>query len=403
VRQRLDSRKWVERVRSAVLDTMLDRPRTLRISWVSTWDVECGIAEYSNFLLESIIDDFSAGRGELTILCDDRTPPSAPGARPIIKPCWNGRETDSSELARAVSVSDPDVLVIQHQPGLISWQRLVSLLTDPRVRNRATVVTFHAAQRLSDLDAAERTPTIEALRNVSRILVHRVADVNYLKGLGLAANVTLFPQGAPTYTGATPVQSLTTDQAAIVGCYGFFLPGKGIDRLIEAAARLRQTWPKLRLRLINAEYSDASLREVSRCQQLAKQLGIADAVEWDTTFHPHEESQRRLRRCDLIVLPYEESKESSSAALRSAMASGVPVAVTPVSIFDEATDAIHRFARNDVEAIASGVDGLLRDEQLRRRLQERAEQWLGQRSWHELSRRLFGMLHGLDHIRRRGS
>jgi glycosyltransferase involved in cell wall biosynthesis len=399
--QRLDDRLWVERVRSAAIDIMLDRPRALRISWISTWDVECGIAEYSNFLLESVVDDYSAS-GELTILCDDRTPASAPGALPRVRPCWNGRDKDASELARAVSVSDPDVLVIQHQPGLISWQRLVGLLTDPRVRNRAIVVTFHAAQRLSDLDPAEQASIVAALRNVSRILVHRLADVNFFKGLGLVSNVTLFPQGAPAYAGAAPVRPLTTDQAAIVGCYGFFLPGKGIDRLIEAAARLRQTWPKLRLRLINAEYSDASLREVSRCQQLARRLGIADAVDWDTTFHPHEESLRRLRQCDLIVLPYEESRESSSAALRSAMASGVPVAVTPVSIFEEAAEAIHRFARNDVEAIASGVDGLLRDEGLRRQLQQGAEQWLAERSWHDLSRRLFGMLNGLAQARRDG-
>ncbi len=401
--QRLDPRQWVDRVRSAAIDMMLDRPRALRISWVSTWDVECGIAEYSNFLLESIIDDYSAGSGELTILCDDRTPASAPGARPRVRPCWDGRDTDAGELARAISVSDPDVLVIQHQPGLISWQRLVGLLTDHRVRNRAIVVTLHAAQRLSDLDPAERASIIDALRNVARILVHRVADVNFFKGLGLVSNVTLFPQGAPDYAGATPVRSLTPQQAPVVGCYGFFLPGKGIDRLIEAAARLRQAWPKLRLRLINAEYSDASLREVSRCQELARQLGVADAVEWDTTFHPHEESLRRLRRCDLIVLPYEESMESSSAALRSAMASGVPVAVTPVSIFDEAAEAIHRFARNDVQAIASGIDSLLRDERLRSHLQGRAEQWLAERSWHEVSRRLFGMLQGLDHRHRHGN
>jgi glycosyltransferase involved in cell wall biosynthesis len=400
VRQRLDARQWVDRIRTAAADMMLNRPRAFRLSWISTWDVECGIAEYSNFLLEPLVDEFNAGHRELTILCDERTPASAPGTRPRVRPSWNGFDKDSSELARAVSVSDPDVVVIQHQPGLISWQGLVELLTDPRVRSRATVVTLHAAQRLSDMEPTERSATIDALRNVSRVLVHRVADVNFLKGLGLTANVTLFPQGAPGYAGAIPVRSLTTDQAAIVGCYGFFLPGKGIDRLIEAVARLKPRWPRLTLRLINAEYSEDSLREISLCQRLARRLGVADAIDWDTAFHPHEESIRRLRKCDLLVLPYEESKESSSAALRSAMASGVPVAVTPVSIFSEVEDTVHRFARNDVESMVSGIDALLRDEEQRRDMQKRAEQWLSERSWPDLSRRMLGMLTGLSRLRR---
>ena len=402
VHERLDGRQWVDRVRAAAIDLMLDRPRALRLSWISTWDVECGIAEYSNFLLEPLVDEFIGGQGELTILCDERTPASAPGARPRVRPCWNGHDKDWSELARAVSVSDPDVVVIQHQPGLISWQGLAELLTDARVQTRATVVTLHAAQRLSDLEPTERTATIEALRGVSRVLVHRVADINFLKQLGLIHNVTLFPQGAPHYTGAVPVRPLTADQAIVIGCYGFFLPGKGIDRLIEAIARLRPRWPKLALHLINAEYSEDSLREISRCQRLARRLGVADVIDWDTAFHPHEESVRRLRKCDLLVLPYEESKESSSAALRTAMASGVPVAVTPVSIFNEVMHAVHRFDRNDLDAMAEGIDALLHNEDKRRDMQKRAEQWLTERGWPDLSRRMFGMLAGLNHLRRGG-
>jgi len=142
------------------------------------------------------------------------------------------------------------------------------------------------------------------------------------------------------------------------------------------------------------------LREISQCQRLARRLGIADAIDWDTAFHPHEESVRRLRKCDLLVLPYEESKESSSAALRTAMASGVPVAVTPVSIFNEVMDAVHRFDRNDLDSMVEGIDALLRDEDKRCDMQKRAERWLSERGWPDLSRRMFGMLAGLSRLHR---
>jgi hypothetical protein len=69
----------------------------------------------------------------------------------------------------------------------------------------------------------------------------------------------------------------------------------------------------------------------------------------------------RLAECDLLVLPYDESKESSSASLRSAMASGVPVAATPIAHFENAGTAIHRFDTVNVASTVAGIDLLLRD------------------------------------------
>jgi glycosyltransferase involved in cell wall biosynthesis len=182
----------------------------------------------------------------------------------------------------------------------------------------------------------------------------------------------------------------------VICCYGFFLPGKGIPRLIEAIAQLRRSWPGLRLKLVNAEYpSPLSSAEINRCRQLASSLELDDAIEWDTGFHTHDESIRRLGACDLLVLPYDESKESSSAALRSALSSGVPVAVTPIAIFDEAGDAVYRFPAIDVASMVADIDLLLRDRDARLRHQEAAAAWLSDRAWDILAERMLDMLNGL--------
>jgi FkbM family methyltransferase len=396
VRRRLNAAHWADRAVDLMLDAaVMDSTARLRVAWVSTWNVHCGIAEYSRHLVEAVA---AAGSGtELVILCESRTafPPS--GGLVPARMAWElGSADASASLARAIAVEDPEVVVIQHQPGLITWEHLVKLMRDRRVADRAVVVTLHAAPRLLDISAAERSATLAALREASRVLVHRVEDLNLLKDLGLIANVTFFPHGAPPRYGAPPARPLSPADAPIIGCFGFLLPGKGIDRLIEAAAALRPRWPRLRLRLINALHPYDPGDELVKCKGLAAERGLTDAIEWETAFLPMEECLRRLAGCDLIALPYDESKESSSAALRAALASGVPVAVTPVEIFAEAQDAVFRFAYTDASAVADGIDMLLREQHLRARCQEHAATWLADHAWSGLGHRLRGMLAGLQ-------
>jgi glycosyltransferase involved in cell wall biosynthesis len=87
--------------------------------------------------------------------------------------------------------------------------------------------------------------------------------------------------------------------------------------------------------------------------------------------------------------------ESSSAAVRSAMASGVPVAVTPAAIFQEAGSAVYRFNDFDVASTVAGIDQLLRDQAARSSHQLAASAWLEERSWAVQGERLRNMLFGL--------
>jgi glycosyltransferase involved in cell wall biosynthesis len=247
-----------------------------------------------------------------------------------------------------------------------------------------------------NLTESARENIIAVLSRVSRIFVHRIADLNLLKELGLCTNVTLFPHGAALPTSVPPARSFTQRRQPVIGCHGFFLPGKGIPRLIEVVARLRQEWPLLRLRLINAEYPvPESVAEIARCRMLADSLGLADAIEWNTKFQPHDECIRSLSSCDLLVLPYDPTVESASGALRGALSSGVPTAVTPIALFDEAREAVYRFTGLDTASVQNGVELLLRDSQMRTGLQCAASAWLSERDWRRLAERMLGMIAGL--------
>ena len=393
-----DRAAWAERVREAALDVLLAPPhRPVRIAWVSTWAVRCGVAEYSRNLLDAMT--LPAGIAALTVLCDSRT--DAKTLRPAlgVRPAWRfGSRGSMAGLAAAIAQEDADIVVIQHQPGLIGWDALADLLGMAPLRRRPVVVTLHNTRHLLDIAAPERDAVLAALAGAARVLVHTVADVNFLAARGLAGNVALFPHGTQPMLRAQAARPITPAAAPLIGCYGFFLEGKGIPELIAALARIRATYPKARLRLVNADYGTiASTKEIGACRQAVAQAGLAEAVDFRTDFLPTADSLALLAACDVVALPYQGSRESSSAAMRTALCAGVPVAVTPLALFDEARDAVARLPGLDAGALADGIMALLADVGRRTDIQVAARNWLAERDCGLVAERMQGMLLGLSH------
>jgi FkbM family methyltransferase len=393
-----DARSFAEGIVAVAAELLMLPPAPpLRIGWVSSWGVRCGVAEYSRHLLDAILG--MRERAEITILCDKRTTDDAPEALgAIVWPCWElGLRDGAKPLARAVAEIDPDILVIQHQPGLIVWESLAELLRSASVTARPVVLVLHTTQGILDISDENRGAALAALGGVARVVVHTIHDVNRLKALGLVANVAMIRQGAvalnePTRAVVAPLER----RPAIIGCYGFFFREKGILQLIEAVARLRDRYGQVRLRLVNAQYdTGGSAAEITRCRAAAEAAGLGEAVEWHTDFLPDQASRRLLGDCDLIALPYQVSKEGSSAALRMAMSAGVPVAVTPLPLFDEAGAAVFRFSGTDSADIANGIGYLLDRPEERQALQAEMRLWLADRHWPLVAKRFQGMLKGL--------
>lgn len=394
----------LERMQAFALDRLLSPllPR-LRMAWISTWDVRCGIAGYSRLLLESLLPEGGSPIHDTLVLADHRTPASD-AARWRVRPAWHRCDPDSiAPLLRMVRQADPHIVVVQHNPGLMRWIDLAPLLAGligPELGNsRVVAITLHNTLGLLQLDPQERASASAALATASRVMVHTLADLNLLRGLGLVANVVLIPQGVGPFAPPPVLQSPVSDRVAgskLIGCYGFFLRDKGIAELITALPRLRARWPGTRLRLVNAAYdSQDSLDEIAACRAAAAALALDDAIEWHTGFLPPAQSRALLSGCDVVVLPYQRSREASSAALRSALGAGVPLAVTPLPLFDEAGDAVARLPGTDAGAIADGLAALLDDRTAQARILTAAHGWIAAHAWPGIAARTRGLLVGL--------
>ncbi len=383
----------INKLEAFAVQTLVKPLQRVSIAWVSTWHVRCGIAGYSKLLIENLPE--SDHISQFTILADER---SEPEKEPIpVLPCWRLQTPETMKtLLKAVTVSDADIVVIQHQPGLMTWSMLAFLLWKLVRRQKIVTVTLHNTLHLLEIESDERTLVLEALARIARIIVHTITDLNRLKQLGLVGNVAMIPQGAAARRKSIAAGRLSTSDGPIIGCYGFFLPGKGIPQLIESLRILHNEWPTARLRLVNAKYNDFhSAAEIQACKNIVIEAGLQQFVEWHIEFLPEETSLMLLAECDLIALPYQSSKEASSAAMRTALCAGPPVMVTPLALFDEADDAVLRFPGVTSGEIATGLTQILGDPEGREKSQHQAEIWMANHSWALIAKRTQGMLLGL--------
>jgi FkbM family methyltransferase len=388
---------FAQRIEQASLDVLLRDPvRKRQLCIVSSWNVRCGVAEYSGALIEAML--YADPDLDVVVLADTRTQQAGlPQTRLRVRPVWTLNAPDIAQtLRRAAATEDAQMVLIEHQPGLMHWPVLAQVLVEMAAMGRVVATTLHNTRSLEDLGTEDRELTLAGLAGATRVIVHTPADMARLQEMGLQDNLVLIPQGAPDAPHRGAERTLIERDTVTIGCCGFLLPGKGIPALVTAAGLLKPRWPKLRLLLMTAEYGDQSSRdEAMRTRAAIVAAGMEHEVELVTDFLPIEESRWRLGTCDMIVLAYEPSKEASSAALRMALSAGPLVAVTPIDLFDEAGNAVWRLPGGDPASIARGIGDILEDRDRRGKVQDAATGWLQERNWKAIATRTVGMLKGI--------
>jgi glycosyltransferase involved in cell wall biosynthesis len=152
---------------------------------------------------------------------------------------------------------------------------------------------------------------------------------------------------------------------------------KGLDVLIQAAARLRDAGPEPLPRFF--VIGDGELRD--ELERLVADLGLEGVVRLVGPTPP-DEVPGWLAAGDVFVLP--SHYEGMSLAVMEAMASGLPVVVTRVSGTAELVpddDHGRVVAPGDAGALAAAVRELASDAALRLRLGERAAEHVRGFSW----------------------
>ena len=365
-----------------------------RFGCVTTWNSKCGIATYSQLLLKPAISD-------ALILANDDAELTAQDDQHVQR-CWSANQEETLErLEQAIIDAGIQQLLIQFNFSFFNLQALKRLLANLHQRGIQTMLTFHST---ADVYWGEELKTLRdllpELQQVSRIFVHGTDDLNRLKDYGLVHNTCLFPHGVKRQ----PMEQLTPATPAVlqgkqvIASYGFLLPHKGIQQLIEAFVKYHAEHPNSHLLLVNAEYpAPISQQEREACEALIERTGLQQQITLITDYLADEQSLAWLSLADLIVFPYQHTQESSSAAVRWGLASERPVLCTNLPIFEDVAGAVQFTNGTDADAIALALKGLLGDEQQRQQLAAKQLRWLEQHDWNLLSRRLKNLLIALHY------
>lgn len=375
-------------------------PRSLlaepRLGWVSTYFKHCGIATYSEHLLNVL--------GMPAIVLAD-IPEHGKSREPenIVR-CWREGKSDTlAGIVDAVERLSIDTLVIQFNYGFFDFPHFAQVLHTLIDKGVSVIVALHATVDPEHDPARRMDILVDALARCDRLLVHSIHDMNRLKARGLVDNVTLFPHGVllPAYGDHN---HLTAKGPVRLASYGFFLPNKGLIELIQAAAILKEKEFAFRLDMVNAAYpGDLSRDLIKTARALIREKRLERHVTLTTDFLQDDDILKRLSEADIIVYPYQGTVESASGAVRYGLAAGSAVAVSPLPIFDDVSGATFRLPGTSPEQIASGVQALagkLRaNDQVVRETLQRSASWRDAHAFPVLGRRLAGMLRGLHRDR----
>lgn len=360
-----------------------------RIGWVTSWNTPCGIAAYSDHLIRSIPSDVKVLAASTTNLTGvDHS---------NVHRCWIADGHDSLEqLDRLICEKELDTVVIQFNYGFFDFDHLSNLIHRHVDAGRTIVAVMHATTDPAHAPEKKLSLLVPALSRCQRVLVHAPADLNRLKQHGLLGNVALLPHGIPDFKPPSDAWRRRGSDY-VIASYGFFLPHKGLLELIEAIGLLSAQGLKIHLNMVNAQYpAPQSTQLIEQARARVSALGLEGAVSMCTEFLEDSDSMARLESSDLVVFPYQETGESSSAAVRSGLASGRPVAVTPLAIFDDVATAVHFLPGQSPQHLASGIADLLK--KLRQgegsvvQREASAERWRAAHQYAIVGQTLYGML-----------
>ncbi len=268
--------------------------------------------------------------------------------------------------------NDYDVVDFQQSSYAFGYESLKSLLEHESRAKK--VVTIHKFDEIQKSD-----PAVNSIYNkADGVIVFSNEVKKTLTDCGVRQDlVSVIHHG----TAIPPLQSVVKDQA-ILFCGSPIPKVKGFEHYVVALRILSERGVRLKTKVYGFFEPD----EKAYALRLAAEQGVEGLLEWQT-FANEGELIAEYQKSLLCVIPYTGYGGYFPAAY--AMGSGVPIVATDILGHAEyAGDCGLLVPPGDAEALASAIERLIADEELRRTLgaagRAHAEQEL---SWESVARR----------------
>jgi glycosyltransferase involved in cell wall biosynthesis len=308
--------------------------------------------------------------------------------------CWR-------PVQQALRDLKPDVLHIQYQTGaygmhpainLLPW-RLRAWANRPRI-----VVTAHdllPPYLFPKAGLIRDWVTRKLLLDADAAVATNDADEALLRRWGAGRGhhrLTVIPIGANIAVAPPPAWDRQEWRArlgiapemTLIAHFGLISRSKGVDTLIQALARLPQTFRLIVIGGAATAQQDRVYADEVRQRIIASRLDERVMI----TGHCDEATvSAHLLAADLAALPFTDGASFRRGSLLATLAHGVPTITTPGSA--ALVDCIHVVLTppGDPEALARAITRLAHDPALRERLSASGKTLAAQFSWEEIASR----------------
>jgi glycosyltransferase involved in cell wall biosynthesis len=221
-------------------------------------------------------------------------------------------------LRKEIARLDPAVLHVQW----LGFPRYDLRWLEAVKRDRPVVFTAHdvlprRTEKKTDLWR-------RVFSTVDRVVVHGAGAVEQLAALGVdRERIVRIPH--PVFT---PKRELWPAAGTTLLFFGLIRESKGLDLLIRALPLIADQVAEVRLVV-----AGDPIEPVEPLRKLARELGIADRIDWRLRFLADDEMADVIEEAAIVCLPYR--KIESSGVLATALGYGRPVVVTDVGSLGE--------------------------------------------------------------------
>lgn len=379
---------------------MSPRPASLMtiLMITGTWPpLRCGVGDYSSRLCEEL----QASSLQIHVITSRQARPdfklegqSLLEVRPVVRK-WDWSAL--SVIRRLAEEIDPDIVLFQWPTAAYGRSLAVNLLPLyikrwlPRCRLITTLHEFRYFQPWT------RWRLLPAARDSDRLIAVDPQDLAGLQKMfpraaARSLNIPIgsnLPSVGPDFNRPESRRSLGLgSQDFVVAFFGFANPPKGLEYLLDALGKLRQTHPDIKLLLLS-QLSDRTAYQ----RKILRQITAAglDEITVRPEYAETREAAGFLASADCAALPFRDGASWKRGTLLACLAQGLPVLTTqspagPVEPFRNEENLL-LVPPTDSRALAAGLERLRAEPELRGRLRAGARSLSDFFSWEEIGRR----------------
>jgi glycosyltransferase involved in cell wall biosynthesis len=357
-----------------------------RIAVISNWKVNCGIATYTEYLVEGL----KKIAGQIKIFAEHAD--NVPVESDVIR-CWD-RKGDYSRILPEIEKYNPDLIIIQHEFGLFHkvniWQSLLSQLSRWRV-----LTTFHTVleHRVQNADASlDYRSRCFAEMACPEIIVHQKKARETLRDRGYSGRVHYIPHGCFDPWREKRLQpqkyGMYTDYTMFQ--YGFGGRHKGWEFAIETVDILKNKYPDLiYLGVFNIPVHGERETYLYHLEllDLIKKKGLTENVSIIRGYQSETMIRNLLSGVKVGLFPYQSPKNwfswGASGAVQMPLSMGVPLVLGDFSQFEEYRGKLP-IVKTPHDA-AQEIDRLFSDTDYWKQMSDTSYRISGERTWNKVA------------------